>query len=96
MPSADRLSASDSGRRHGARVAAGVARRGLRRGRELQHATSEGVEEGAPEWRLLLQLDSDEAVDVMWGDVGTLYFWIRESDARAARFDRTWLILQCH
>ena len=57
---------------------------------------AKALEEGAPEWRLLLQLDSDEAIDVMWGDVGTLYFWVRESDARAARFDRTWLILQCH
>jgi uncharacterized protein YwqG len=54
------------------------------------------LEAGASEWRLLFQVDSDEAADVMWGDVGMIYFWIRESDARAKRFDRSWLILQCH
>ena len=31
----------------------------------------------------------------MWGDVGRLYFWIRDADLRARRFDATWLILQC-
>lgn len=50
---------------------------------------------GASEWRLLLQLDSDETLDVMWGDCGTIYFWIREQDARNGDFERAWLILQC-
>ena len=50
---------------------------------------------GASEWRLLLQLDSDETSDMMWGDFGRLYFWIRESDARASRFENVWMILQC-
>jgi hypothetical protein len=47
------------------------------------------------EWRLLLQLDSDDELGWCWGDVGTLYFWIREDDLRARRFDRVWLQLQC-
>lgn len=51
---------------------------------------------GAADWRLLLQLDSDDDLGTMWGDVGTLYFWIREQDARAQRFENTWLVLQCH
>lgn len=51
---------------------------------------------GQAEWRLLLQLDSDESARMMWGDAGRLYFWIRESDLREQRFDRAWLILQCH
>lgn len=50
---------------------------------------------GASEWRLLLQLDSDDASDMMWGDSGTLYFWIREADARAGDFSNVWMILQC-
>ena len=49
----------------------------------------------AHEWRLLLQLDTDDDIDVMWGDCGRLYFWVREQDAQAARFENTWLILQC-
>jgi len=50
---------------------------------------------GAEDWRLLLQLDSDETIGMMWGDVGRLYWWIREADLRTRRFDASWLILQC-
>ncbi len=50
---------------------------------------------GQAEWRLLLQLDSDEGAGMMWGDAGRLYFWIREQDLRARRFETAWLILQC-
>ncbi|MDO8377675.1 YwqG family protein [Phenylobacterium sp.] len=46
------------------------------------------------DWRLLLQLDTDEEAGVMWYDVGSLYFWIREQDARAGDFSKVWTILQ--
>lgn len=46
------------------------------------------------DWRLLLQLDTDEDVGMMWYDVGALYFWIREQDARAGDFSKVWTILQ--
>lgn len=48
----------------------------------------------AKDWRLLLQLDSDG--DMMWGDAGMLYFWVRKQEAAAGRFDNAWAILQCH
>lgn len=50
---------------------------------------------GARDWVLLLQLDSDDDVDMMWGDGGRLYYWIREQDARRADFGNVWLVLQC-
>ncbi|MBL9213586.1 MAG: DUF1963 domain-containing protein [Opitutaceae bacterium] len=50
---------------------------------------------GADEWKLLLQLDSDDDTGWMWGDVGTLYFWVRESDARRCDFTKVWMIFQC-
>jgi uncharacterized protein YwqG len=53
------------------------------------------IETEANEWRLLLQIDSDDSANMMWGDVGTLYFWIRKSDLATRSFDRSWLIFQC-
>jgi uncharacterized protein YwqG len=49
----------------------------------------------ALEWRLLLQVPSADAAGMMWGDVGCLYYWIRQDDLAARRFDRSWMILQC-
>jgi hypothetical protein len=50
---------------------------------------------GASNWRLLFQMDSDDDLGVMWGDAGTIYFWVEAEAARNGRFDNTWLILQC-
>jgi uncharacterized protein YwqG len=50
---------------------------------------------GALDWRLLLQVDTDDDAGIMWGDCGTIYYWIREADLRARDFDKCWLILQC-
>jgi uncharacterized protein YwqG len=54
------------------------------------------IDAGKDDWRLLLQLDSDDEADMMWGDAGMLYFWIREQDARARDFSNVWMILQCY
>ena len=37
---------------------------------------------------LLLQLDSDERMDLMWGDMGVAHFFIREKDLAALDFTR--------
>jgi uncharacterized protein YwqG len=47
------------------------------------------------EWRLLLQLASDDDAGMMWGDVGLLYFWIREPHLATRDFSRVWMIMQC-
>jgi uncharacterized protein YwqG len=53
----------------------------------------EGLRAGATDWRLLLQIDSND--DMMWGDAGMIYFWIPTASLRAGRFDDVWAILQC-
>lgn len=46
-------------------------------------------------WRLLLQLPSDElGSGAMWGDTGSLFFWIPRARLEASDFSSTWTILQ--
>lgn len=53
------------------------------------------LQDGADDWVLLAQIDTDEAAGWMWGDVGKLYFVIRRQDLAASDFDKVWMILQC-
>ena len=54
-----------------------------------------GVRATASDWLLLAQIDSDDEADMMWGDSGALYFWIRREDLVARRFDAVRALLQC-
>jgi uncharacterized protein YwqG len=56
---------------------------------------AESLAAGAGNWRLLFQIDSDDDLDVMWGDAGTIYFWVEAEAAREHRFENAWLVLQC-
>ena len=60
-----------------------------------KHPRLAEFEEKAKDWRLLLQLDSDDYTDMMWGDVGMLYFWMREDALLAGKFADAWMVLQC-
>jgi len=50
------------------------------------------------DWILLFQLDSEsnDHLDMMWGDVGIAHFFIRKDDLKALRFDRVWYNWDCH
>lgn len=50
---------------------------------------------GAADWRLLLQLDSDDTADTMWGDVGRLYFTARQDVLTRGAVEQGWFELQC-
>lgn len=67
----------------------------LGNGDAYRSARAQELDDGKSDWRLLLQLDSDDDAEMMWGDVGTLYFWIREQDALTCDFSKVWMILQC-
>ncbi len=54
------------------------------------------IRERPRDWKLLLQLDSDDRAGMNWGDGGMLYFWIRASDLTAKDFSKVWLIGQTH
>jgi uncharacterized protein YwqG len=57
---------------------------------------TEAIRATAAEWMLLAQIGSDSKADMMWGDVGQIYVWIRRADLRARRFTAARLIQQCH
>ncbi|MCL2026247.1 MAG: YwqG family protein [Leptospirales bacterium] len=65
---------------------------------ETEHMKERGkiLAEGRDEWTLLLQIDSDDYTEMMWGDSGMLYFWIRKTDLAAHNFDNVWMFLQCY
>lgn len=50
------------------------------------------------DWQLLLQLDTVEqdGFELMFGDCGRIYFYIRKEDLKAGCFDNVWLVLQCY
>jgi uncharacterized protein YwqG len=56
---------------------------------------AKALQAGAKDWRLLLQVDSEDAPGWMWGDCGRIYYWMREEDMRQRRWDAAWLVLQC-
>ena len=62
-----------------------------------QDALEEARRTSTEDWRLLFQLDTVEGdgFELMFGDCGRIYFYIRKEDLAARRFDRVWLILQC-
>lgn len=52
--------------------------------------------QGTTDWRLLLQIDSEDEAEMMWGDAGMIYYWVRKQDLQARKFDDVWLVLQCY
>ncbi len=51
----------------------------------------------AAEWILLFQMSyiQEEEFELMFGDCGNVYFYIRKEDLKNRNFDKVWLILQC-
>ncbi|MDX2146674.1 MAG: YwqG family protein [Planctomycetota bacterium] len=50
----------------------------------------------AATWRLLLQVDADDAPEFRFGDLGSIYFMIRETDLSARRWDNVCVVMQSH
>jgi len=65
-------------------------------GNYLSRPEAQALAPGASAWRLLLQVDShEEETGMMWGDVGRLYFWIKEHHLASQKWGATWMVLQC-
>lgn len=56
------------------------------------------IQSAAREWRLLLQVDTEDdppEKNMLWHDVGLLYFFLRESDLLAGDFSKVRIQLEC-
>lgn len=76
-----------------------------RRGIDIGHSWPEMTDsekarflKDSQEWILLFQLDTVEKGDfeLMFGDCGRIYFFIRKEDLRNQDFENIWLCLQCY
>lgn len=100
LPAHQFLELPDAIQGDGMEIDCQLASRGVFLGNDLAYQTESAqkllTEPDAQDWTLLLQLDTDEyEMGWMWGDMGRLYFFVRREDARAGRFDRVWVQLQC-
>lgn len=53
------------------------------------------IEQAKHRWKLLFQIDSIRDCNMMWGDVGRLYYWIDRNSLKNRDFGNIWVILQC-
>lgn len=55
------------------------------------------IDKKSADWVLLFQMASieDDDFELMFGDLGNLYFYIKKNDLIKRDFDKTWLVLQC-
>ena len=56
------------------------------------------IRSASKDWILLFQMDTVESDDyeLMFGDCGHIYFWIKKEDLANKNFENIWLILQCY
>lgn len=70
----------------------------LWRGRTMDYSlpVPDAIRHAARQWRLLIQIDSDDALSMNWWDGGRLYVFIRARDAKRGDFSKTVTITQTH
>ena len=64
---------------------------------EFADGQREKLLEKSSEWTLLFQMSTVQSGDyeLMFGDCGSIYFYIKKQDLRNRDFEHVWLILQC-
>ncbi len=65
--------------------------------RETPVDVKEDIKKHATDWQLLFQMAyiQEDDFEMLFGDCGNLYFYIKKEDLANKNFDKVWLILQC-
>jgi len=53
------------------------------------------VQNQVKDWRVLLQIDTDRTLELMWGDAGTIYWAALRADAARGEWSRAMFNFQC-
>jgi uncharacterized protein YwqG len=64
--------------------------------RDYREPVPDDIRRASWQWRLLLQIDSDPALNMNWWDGGRLYVFVRARDAKRGEFSKTVTITQTH
>ncbi len=64
--------------------------------RDYREPVPDTLRIAARQWRLLLQIDSDPALNMNWWDGGRLYVFVRARDAKRGDFSKTVTVTQTH
>ena len=62
---------------------------------DLEKMTLAEIEK-ALKWKLLFQFDSDDNLEISWGDWGRIYFFIQEEDLKKKNFDNVKISADCY
>lgn len=61
----------------------------------IEHLTLDEIN-NALKWKLLFQFDSDNNLEISWGDWGRIYFFIHEDDLKNQNFDNVKITADCY
>lgn len=64
---------------------------------KLTEAERKEILEKSKDWTLLFQMSTlvGDNYELMFGDGGSIYFYIKKQDLKEKNFDKVWLVLQC-
>lgn len=65
--------------------------------KKISETEKADIKKKSGEWILLFQVGtiSTDKTEIMFGDCGHIYFWIKRNDLKNKNFENIWLILQC-
>jgi uncharacterized protein YwqG len=48
------------------------------------------------DWQSLFLVDSERSADIVWGDMGRLYYLIRKDHLQKRAFENVWMEFDCY